>query len=130
MKLLGVSLAGAEFGEQRLPGRVNFDYVYPTDRETYRYSSGKGFSIVRLPFLWERVQPKPFGPLAREEVAAIRDVLDHACLSEPAGDPRSAQLWPVLPRADAGSPTQPAWPTSGFVSRMSFGAVRHYSATD
>src|SRR5688572_16512629 len=78
VKLLGVSLAGAEFGEQRLPGRVNFDYVYPTDRETYRYYSGKGFSIVRLPFLWERVQPKPFGPLAREEVAAIRDVLDHA----------------------------------------------------
>lgn len=77
-KLLGVSLAGAEFGEQRLPGRVNFDYVYPTDRDVYRYYSGKGFGIIRLPFLWERVQPKPFGPLAPEEVAAIRGVLDHA----------------------------------------------------
>jgi endoglucanase len=77
-KLLGVSLAGAEFGEQRLPGRVNFDYVYPTERQTYNYYSSKGFRIVRLPFLWERVQPRPFGPLAREELAAIRSVLDLA----------------------------------------------------
>lgn len=72
MKLLGVSLAGAEFSEQRLPGRDNFDYVYPTDREVFRYYAGKGFSIVRLPFLWERIQPEPYGPLAPDEVALIR----------------------------------------------------------
>jgi len=51
MKLLGVSLAGAEFSEQRLPDRVNFDYVYPTDRapgrsvgRAYRLSSAPGCS--------------------------------------------------------------------------------------
>ena len=42
VKLLGVSLAGAEFGEQRLPGRVNFDYVYPTDPEVYSTTPGRG----------------------------------------------------------------------------------------
>jgi hypothetical protein len=43
VKRLGVSLAGAEFSEQRLPGRVNFDYVYPTKREVYHsLVSGNG----------------------------------------------------------------------------------------
>jgi endoglucanase len=31
-----------------------------------------------LPFLWERLQPKPFGPLVAAELAEIRNVLDHA----------------------------------------------------
>ena len=77
-KLLGVSLAGAEFGHDRLPGRVGFDYVYPSDRASYSYYAGRGFAIIRLPFLWERVQPRPFGPLAASEVALIREVLEHA----------------------------------------------------
>jgi hypothetical protein len=55
VKLLGVSLAGAEFSHDRQPGRLNFDYVYPGDGAAYRYYAARGFSIVRLPFLWERV---------------------------------------------------------------------------
>ena len=80
--MLGVSLAGAEFGEQHLPGRINHDYVYPTQRGADDYYSAKGFSIIRLPFLWERLQPRAFGPLAPGEVAAIRSVLDLAASAD------------------------------------------------
>ncbi len=52
----GVSLAGAEFGAGNLPGGYNTDYTYPA-APSVRYFSGKGMNVVRLPFLWERLQP-------------------------------------------------------------------------
>jgi endoglucanase len=52
----GVSLAGAEFGAGNLPGTYNSDYTYPTVASV-AYFKGKGMNIVRLPFLWERLQP-------------------------------------------------------------------------
>ena len=93
-------------------GTGNFDYVYPTEREAFQYYADKRFSIIRLPFLWERVQPKPFGPLAHDEVAAIRAVLNHAA---------SANQQVILDLHNCGryynepmrSPTPVAWPTSG-----------------
>ena len=55
--LLGVNLAGAEFG-WNVPGVFGTDYTYPTHTEIDYYAA-KGMSVVRLPFLWERVQPTP-----------------------------------------------------------------------
>jgi len=53
--LKGVNLAGAEFGEGR--GTYGKDYTYPS-AETIAYFAGKGFNAVRLPFRWERLQPR------------------------------------------------------------------------
>ena len=51
----GVNLAGAEFGESSLPGVYGVDYTYPTAAEL-DYYRGKGLTLVRLPFRWERLQ--------------------------------------------------------------------------
>ncbi|UIY29469.1 glycoside hydrolase family 5 protein [Neorhizobium galegae] len=53
--LRGVNLAGAEFGS--LGDEYGKGYIYPT-KETIDYFAGKGFNTVRLPFLWERLQPQ------------------------------------------------------------------------
>ena len=53
--LKGVNLAGADFGEGR--GVYGKDYTYPSV-ETIGYFAGKGFNAVRLPFKWERLQPR------------------------------------------------------------------------
>ncbi len=53
--LRGVNLAGAEFGKGR--GTYGKDYAYPS-AETIAYFAGKGFNAVRLPFRWERLQPR------------------------------------------------------------------------
>ena len=61
--LLGVSLAGAEFGAEkrtfsnRQPGRNGTDYVF-NSADTIAYFGQHGLRLVRLPFRWERIQPK------------------------------------------------------------------------
>ncbi len=52
----GVNLAGAEFGFNRLPGEFGVDYIYP-GAEDVAFFVDRGANTVRLPFLWERLQP-------------------------------------------------------------------------
>jgi aryl-phospho-beta-D-glucosidase BglC (GH1 family) len=52
----GVSLAGAEFAPEQVPGTYDTHYVYPS-AASVSYFKGKGMDTVRLPFLWERLQP-------------------------------------------------------------------------
>jgi endoglucanase len=74
--LRGISLAGAEFGEGKLPGSHGKEYVYPDPKYANGYSSPsyfakKGMSIFRLPFRWERLQPvrnKAFDPTELERL--------------------------------------------------------------
>ena len=75
----GVSLAGAEFGADSAvfsntrPGRVEIDYTFP-DQRTIEYFSRHGVKLLRIPFRWERVQPKLGGKLDRSHVEALRRV--------------------------------------------------------
>lgn len=55
-RLHGVSLAGAEFSPYTLPGKSGDNYIFPTVEELDYYKS-KGMNLIRLPFLWERMQP-------------------------------------------------------------------------
>jgi endoglucanase len=64
----GVNLAGAEFGS--VGGAYGTDYIYPSD-ETIRYFAEKGFTSIRLPFLWERLQPKLRQNFDREEAGRL-----------------------------------------------------------
>lgn len=60
--LRGVNLAGAEFADKALPGVMNKNYNF-NNRETFEYFIKKGFNLIRVPILWERMQPELKGPL-------------------------------------------------------------------
>lgn len=66
--LRGINLAGAEFGA--VGGAHGQAYAYPSDK-TITYFAEKGFTTVRLPFLWERLQPKLNGPFDEGELARL-----------------------------------------------------------
>jgi endoglucanase len=66
----GVNLAGAEFGEQNLPGVFDIDYVYPYQPEV-DYFSAKGMGIFRLPVRWERLQRNLNAALDAAEIVRL-----------------------------------------------------------
>lgn len=65
----GINLSGAEFGNP--DGVADTDYTYPSD-STLAYFAGKGFTSVRLPFLWERLQPRLRGDLDERELGRLK----------------------------------------------------------
>jgi endoglucanase len=71
----GINLAGAEFGLNNLPGVYNTDYTYPTVAEI-KYFSAKGFTLLRLPFRWERIQQALGGSLDTTQVRYINTFID------------------------------------------------------
>ncbi|MEJ5169774.1 MAG: cellulase family glycosylhydrolase, partial [Fimbriimonadales bacterium] len=73
---VGVNLAGAEFGEVA-PGRLGVfgrDYIYPTQDEV-RYFVSRGMNLFRIPFRWERLQPKPNAEFDAAEAARLRTIV-------------------------------------------------------
>ncbi|MCF3642668.1 glycoside hydrolase family 5 protein, partial [Rhizobium sp. TRM95111] len=72
MCLRGINLAGAEFGT--LPGRYDTDYIYPSER-TIRYFAERGFNAVRLPFRWERLQPRLMSGFDKAERTRLADTV-------------------------------------------------------
>jgi endoglucanase len=76
--LRGVNLAGAEFGEDTLPGTYGVDYIYPNSDELDYYKS-KCIRLIRLPFRWERLQPSLYGPLDVDELARLDEFIAAVC---------------------------------------------------
>lgn len=74
-KYRGVNLASAEFAPKKLPGVAGQDYIYPT-RATAEPFAAMGMNSIRLPILWERIQPVANGPLDDEEVKRLDASLD------------------------------------------------------
>jgi aryl-phospho-beta-D-glucosidase BglC (GH1 family) len=73
--MVGVNLSGAEYSKA-LPGVHGVDYVYPTaDLKTY---ATLGIDLVRLPFRWERLQPKLGGALDQNELGRLKAFLAEA----------------------------------------------------
>jgi Cellulase (EC 3.2.1.4). Glycosyl Hydrolase family 5. len=105
----GINLSGAEFGEP--PGTAGKDYVYPSN-ETIDYFASKGFTSVRLPFLWERLQPQLGAELDPAELArlvaavgrlrerGLRIVLDPHNYARYRGDPIGSAAVPAATFAD------------------------------
>ena len=75
--LVGVNLSGAGFGPSVVPGKHGTNYTYPAESYYKKYSD-LGMPLVRLPFLWERIQPKLNSPLNTEEFARLKQSLDFA----------------------------------------------------
>ena len=69
----GVNLSGAEYGGA--DGIYGTNFIYPTE-STVRYFADKGMNIIRLPFLWERLQPVRNGGLARNELDRLRSAVE------------------------------------------------------
>lgn len=72
----GITLCGAEFGENNLPGTINTHYTYPLPEEI-NYFAKKGTQIIQLPFRWERIQRKLGGPLDAMELSRIKTFVDN-----------------------------------------------------
>ena len=72
--LSGINLASGEFAPGRIPGRFGQDYIYPT-KEVAAPFIASGMQIVRIPILWERIQPDPNAPLDSTELLRIDRVI-------------------------------------------------------
>ncbi|WP_259166938.1 glycoside hydrolase family 5 protein [Xanthomonas sp. 4461] len=77
LRYAGINLSGAEIASARRPGIVNVDYRYPTPGE-YQHFADTGMNVVRLPVLWERLQPKSQGALDPAQLALIRQAVANA----------------------------------------------------
>ncbi|SEM20788.1 endoglucanase [Pseudoxanthomonas sp. GM95] len=77
LKYAGVNLAGAEFNSSAKPGVVYKNYVYPTDTD-FAYFADQGMNVIRLPFLWERLQPQAGATLDATQLSYIRTAVTRA----------------------------------------------------
>lgn len=77
LKWRGVNLSGAEYNSTSLPGRYGYQYTYPS-ATAVDYFQAKGMSLVRLPFLWERVQPTLYAPLDATELQRLTTFVNGA----------------------------------------------------
>jgi len=81
--LTGVSVAGGEFGTESAsfsnaaPGIYGQAYRYEP-AETFEYLAERGLALVRLPFRWERVQPRLGDALDSAEVSRIATTVARA----------------------------------------------------
>jgi endoglucanase len=76
VNLAGVNLSCAEWGSGAIPGTYGTDYIYPTPAEVDYYVSA-GMNVMRLPFLWERLQPALGGELDPDQLGRIRSFVDY-----------------------------------------------------
>ena len=74
--MLGVNLAGGEFGGSATPV-YGTTYIYPTTQEIDYYNA-KGMDVIRLPFKIERVQKTKSGSLDATEIGRIDKVVEYA----------------------------------------------------
>ncbi|PPU71461.1 cellulase [Xanthomonas melonis] len=81
LKFVGVNLSGAEIKSSQKPGIAGVDYRYP-DADEYDYFAGKQMNTIRLPILWERLQPRAGGALDPAQLAAIRQAVANAKASK------------------------------------------------
>jgi endoglucanase len=73
----GINLAGAEFAPGQIPGVQGRHYRFPS-AEHIRYYDEAGFNSIRLPFIWERLQPKLFEALDSAYLAQLINFMDEA----------------------------------------------------
>ena len=76
LKPFGLNLAGADFGNV-MPGVYGYDYEYPHLKD-FEYLRSKGFSLVRLPFKWDRIQPELNGELDKTELQRLKTAVEYA----------------------------------------------------
>ena len=78
VKYTGVNLAGAEFGEIHLPGTIGQDFTYPTTDEVDYFCTEKNMNIIRIPFLWERLQEQLYASFDMNNLNLLKTIVDYA----------------------------------------------------
>ncbi|MCZ2837125.1 cellulase family glycosylhydrolase [Modestobacter sp. VKM Ac-2985] len=81
--LRGVNTAGGGGSPEdatRVPGTVETDYHF-NSQAFYDYIASRGHTIVRIDFLWERVQPVMGGALDATKLAELKDAVQRAANS-------------------------------------------------
>jgi endoglucanase len=73
----GTNLSALEFNSGTKPGRPYYDYGVPTHAEV-DYFVGKKMLFIRLPFLWERLQPVLDGDFDATYLGFVTDLTDYA----------------------------------------------------
>ena len=75
----GINLASAEFAPAKVPGVYGQDYIYPSSVTAAPFLA-MGMNSVRVPILWERIQPAGSGPLDVAELdrleASLKQLAD------------------------------------------------------
>ncbi|MBB5865350.1 glycoside hydrolase family 5 protein [Xanthomonas sp. 3058] len=77
LRYAGVNLSGAEFASSKKPGVLNKDYMYASAND-YAYFAGVGMNTIRLPILWERLQPSARGELDPTQLALVQQAVARA----------------------------------------------------
>ncbi len=77
INLVGVNLSAAGFSGSTVPGVYGTHYIYP-DESYFKKYAAMNIRLVRLFFLWERLQPKLNTELNAAELARIIQCLDYA----------------------------------------------------
>ncbi len=70
----GVNLGAGSFGSKKIPGVAGKDYRYPTADEASPFLA-IGMNAVRVPILWERIQPIPLQDLDKAELRRLDESL-------------------------------------------------------
>eukprot|EP01117_Protostelium_nocturnum_P009350 TRINITY_DN3342_c0_g1_i6.p1 TRINITY_DN3342_c0_g1~~TRINITY_DN3342_c0_g1_i6.p1 ORF type:complete len:397 (-),score=93.23 TRINITY_DN3342_c0_g1_i6:59-1249(-) len=73
----GVSESCLEWGPGTVPGKVDNEYFRP-NTESILYMKNKGMNTIRLPFLWERLQPTLGGSFDATYQGYIDSVVNYA----------------------------------------------------
>ncbi|KAL2813562.1 glycoside hydrolase superfamily [Aspergillus granulosus] len=74
-QFFGVNEAGAEFGENNIPGVWGTDYIFP-DPSTISTLISDGFNIFRIQFRMERLTPEITGSFDEEYLANLTSVVN------------------------------------------------------
>ncbi|MDZ4262448.1 MAG: glycoside hydrolase family 5 protein [Pseudomonadota bacterium] len=80
-RLTGINLAGAEFNSKKLPGVIFKDYTYPSTKEL-AFVAAQGANIIRLPFRWERLQPRLGMAFDAAELKRLQTTIHQAQLQD------------------------------------------------
>jgi endoglucanase len=76
VSLAGVNIAGADFGDNHLPGILDQDYFYP-EPSSIDYYAAKRMNIIRLPVLWERLQHHLGEDLDEKEMQRVDAIVSY-----------------------------------------------------
>ncbi|MGP1718129.1 MAG: glycoside hydrolase family 5 protein [Methylophilus sp.] len=76
-QLVGVNISGAELNEGKIPGRHGHEYIWPSADEITRFANA-GFTVIRVPFTWSRMQLELNKPLNNNEVKYLDIVIEAA----------------------------------------------------
>lgn len=75
--LIGVNLSAATFSAEVQPGKNGVNYLFPAE-QYFKEWSARGVKTVRLPILWERLQPTFYTELNSEYAGLVTQTLGFA----------------------------------------------------